>query len=144
MNTDARTEYADIIDREHYVDPNHPQMPRLNRAAQFSPFAALTGYEDMIVEAARQTDEWAEPDDSAKEEIGRKLNAVLQSEMQPEVTVTYFVPDEKKRGGAYRTVTGRIRKYDAFERRILLASGEAIPLDTLTDLRAECFEKTEL
>ena len=141
--TDAREVYGDIIDREHYVDPNHPPMARLNRAAQFSPFAALTGYEDLIREAARQTDEWAEPDDSAKEEIGRRLNVLLQSRESEEVTVTYFVPDARKRGGAYRTVTGRIRKYSDTEKRIFFDSGEDIPLETVTDLQAACFEKTD-
>ena len=141
MNPDARTEYADIIDREHYVDPNHPQMPRLNRAAQFSPFAALTGYEDMIVEAARQTDEWAEPDDSAKEEIGRKLNAVLQSELQPEVTVTYFVPDDKKAGGRYVTVSGNVRKLDGVKRVMVFADGTRIPIEDIGYIDGSLFQR---
>jgi hypothetical protein len=118
-------------------------MSRLNRAAQFSPFAALTGYEDLIGEAARYTDEWTEPDDSEKEEIARRLNVLLQTKDPAEVTVTYFVPDEKKHGGAYHTVTGRIRKYSDTEKQLLLDSGVTIPLETVTDLRAECFEKQD-
>ena len=141
---DARIQYGDIIDRERYKDPNHPPMARLNRAAQFSPFAALTGYEDLIDEAARHTDEWAEPDDSAKEEIGRRLKVLLSAPVPPEVTVTWFVPDGKKSGGAYRTVAGKIRRYSETEKRLYLDSGEAIPLETVTDLQSPIFERTEL
>lgn len=140
--TDAREQYGDIIDREHYVDPNHPPMARLNRAAQFSPFAALTGYEDLIDEAARHTEEWAEPDDSAKEEIARRLNVLLAA-APAEVTVTWFVPDGKKSGGAYRTVAGKIRRYSETGKRLYLDSGEAIPLETVTDLRSPYFEMTD-
>ena len=132
--SDARKEYGDIIDREHYVDPNHPQMSRLNRAAQFSPFAALTGYDDLIDEAARQTDEWAEPDESAKEEIGRRLNDLLHAKQPAVAEITYFVPDAKKQGGAYHTVSGVIRKYDEHKREIYLDSGDVIGLDTVTEL----------
>ena len=134
ITSDARKEYGDIIDREHYVDPNHPQMSRLNRAAQFSPFAALTGYDDLIDEAARQTDEWAEPDESAKEEIGRRLNDLLHAKQPAVAEITYFVHDAKKRGGAYHTVSGTIRKYDEFKREIYLDSGDVIGLDTVTEL----------
>ena len=141
MTSDARKEYGDIIDREHYVDPNRPPMSRLNRAAQFSPFAALTGYDDLIEEAARQTDAWAEPDESAKEEIGRTLNGLLHTERPSVAAITYFVPDAKKRGGAYRTVSGVIRRYDAHKREICLDSGEIIGLDTVTELSAKRFEE---
>ena len=142
--TDARTAYGDIIDREHYVDPNHPPMARLNRAAQFSPFAALTGYEDLIDEAARVTDVWAEPDDSAKEEINRRLNAVLSAKSPVPVTITWFVPDGRKSGGAYLTETGIIRKYSGTDRTITLDSGAAIPLEAVTDLQADGTEPPEL
>ncbi len=141
--TDARLRYGDIIDRERYVDPNHPPMARLNRAAQFSPFAALTGYEDLIDEAARETDAWAEPDDSAKEEIGRRLNAVLSAASPVPVTVTWFVPDDRKSGGAYLTETGVIRKYSGTERTIHLDSGATVPLEAVTDLQADGLEQTD-
>ena len=141
--SDARQRYGDIIDREHYVDPNHPPMARLNRAAQFSPFAALTGYEDLIDEAARETDAWAEPDDSAKEEIDRNLHSVLSAKSPVPVTVTWFVPDGRKSGGAYLTATGTVRKFSGTDRTITLNSGEAIPLEAVTDLRAEGPETPE-
>lgn len=143
MTSDARKEYGDIIDREHYIDPNHPQMSRLNRAAQFSPFAALTGYEDLIDEVARQTEEWTEPDESVKEELGRRLNDLLHSQQPSAVTITYFVPDAKKQGGSYHTVSGKIKKYDELERKIYFDSGDVIVLDTVTELTGECFDKTE-
>ena len=134
---DARAVYGDIIDHDHYVDPDRPRMSRMNRAAQFSPFAALTGYEDLIDEAARYTDERTELDDSVKEALGRRLRELLRTEPPPVVTVVFFVPDGRKSGGAYRTVSGRLLGYDAHARTILLEPGGEIPLDDVTDLSAE-------
>ncbi len=139
---DARKEYGDIIDLEHFVAPDRPQMSRLNRAAQFSPFAALTGYEDLIDEAARLTSEQVELDDSSKEEIGRRLDALLQMEDPTAVTISYFIPDNKKQGGRYETVTGIIQRYDDIGHFIQLQSGEVIYLDDIKSVYADCFEET--
>ena len=131
MSSDARKIYGDIIDLEHYVSPDHPQMSRRNRAAQFSPFAALTGYEDLIDEAARETSERTELEEDEKEAIDRQLNLLLQMEDPPAVSITYFVPDDKKTGGEYRTLRGVIRRSDAIGRRITLDTGDVIAIDDI-------------
>ncbi len=136
----AREEYGDIIDHEHFVDPNRPQMSRLSRAAQFSPFAALTGYEDLISEAARQTGDQIELDESVKEEIARRISVLLNMEEPPAAEITYFVQDERKRGGKYETVQGTIIKYDSLARSIDLDNGTTLFIDDVTDVRAACFD----
>ena len=136
----AREEYSDIIDLEHYVDPNHPHMTRLNRAAQFSPFAALTGYEDLIDESARLTDGRVELDESKKDEISRRINVLLQMENAPVAGIRYFVQDSKKSGGSYETVTGKVKKYDALARAVILNSDFVVFIDDITDVKADCFE----
>lgn len=139
MDTNARIMYDDIIDHDHYVDPDRPQMSRLNRAAQFSPFAALTGYEDLIDEAARQTSTQIELDDSTKEEIARRLNVLLSMENPPTATVTFFVQDAKKSGGAYETTMGIIRRYSDFSRLITMDNGMNVCLDDVSAIQADCF-----
>ncbi len=143
METDkknAREVYGDIIDREHYADPNRPRMSRSNRAAQFSPFAALTGYGDLIGEAARQTSERIELDDSRKEALGRRVDALLRMASAPQAELTYFVRDDKKTGGAYETAVGRIVGFDALSRAVRLDTGLTLQLDDLVEVRAACFD----
>lgn len=122
--------YDDIIDLPHFVSKTHPQMPIENRAAQFSPFAALVGYGAAIKETARLTDERIELDDDEKIMLSGKLQLIMEHiKESPEVTITFFVPDELKSGGAYADVTGTIKKVDAYERAIVMTSGKAIPID---------------
>ena len=105
-----KTPYDDIIHLPHHVSQNHPQMPMLDRAAQFAPFAALTGYEAAVGETARLTAERRELDPQEAEELNRRLSElVARLPDHPEVTVEYFVPDNRKAGGAYVTMTGRVR-----------------------------------
>ena len=105
--------YQDIIDLPHYVSKTRPPMPMSDRAAQFSPFAALTGYDEAIGETARLTDRQRELDENELETLNRQLQSVLdQPEASREVSVTYFRPDGKKAGGSYVTVTGRLKKID--------------------------------
>lgn len=117
-------EYADIIDLPHHVSDRHPQMPLKNRAAQFAPFSALTGYEAVIAEAGRLTDQKAVLEEDRLQELDRKL-AILRKMLEsdttlPRVRITFFQPDEKKEGGKYITAEGLVRRiYDA-ERYILL------------------------
>ena len=141
MDSDNRKIYGDIIDHEHYVDPDFPRMSRLNRAAQFSPFAALTGYENLIDEAARVTDKQIELDESTKEEIGRRIDVILNTENAPEAEITYFIQDAKKLGGSYETVRGRIKRYDALSHVIRLDSGLTINIDDIMDVKADCFDE---
>lgn len=103
--------YDDIIHLPHPVSPRHPQMPLADRAAQFSPFAALTGHDAAIRETARLTDSPVELEESGKEQLDRQLLLVQENLAQkPEIEVTYFQPDEKKSGGVYVTVCGRVKK----------------------------------
>ena len=124
MNTkNARIEYADIIDLPHHQSATRKHMSLYDRAAQFSPFAALSGYDDMVIEEARRTDEMTVLEDWDKDEIGRKLAWIderIQSGSHPEVLLTYFVPDEKKSGGAYVTSREQIKRIDATDQQVVL------------------------
>lgn len=127
--------YDDILYLPHPVSARHPQMPLADRAAQFSPFAALTGHEAAIRETARLTKERVELDESRKEILDERLQMIRENlSEKPEVTFTYFQPDERKSGGAYLTVTGRVKKMDGYERRILLEDGTIVPLEELIDI----------
>ncbi|MDO4805542.1 MAG: hypothetical protein Q4A32_12095, partial [Lachnospiraceae bacterium] len=105
--------YEDIVNLPHHVSQKHPPMEMLKRAAQFAPFAALTGYDDVVDEAARLTYDKAELAGESFDDMNRKLVAAIDGKQ--EVTVTYFRPDEKKTGGAYVSVTGRIKKIEMGE-----------------------------
>ena len=127
--------YDDIINLPHHVSEKHPPMSIQNRAAQFSPFAALTGYEAVIAETARLTDQRIELDEDAKAAITQKLQIIAEHiRERPEITVTWFRPDEKKAGGAYLTVTGTVRRIDEYGRTILMTDGTRIPLCDVTAL----------
>lgn len=140
-------EYDDIIYLPHPVSATHPQMSRMNRAAQFSPFAALTGYGDAVQETARLTDAKIELDDSRREELDRRLQILAagteQSTEPPCVTVTYFSPDDRKEGGSYRTQTGIVKKIDSFAHVLVLEDGTRIPMENLTELTGDWFETLE-
>ncbi len=127
--------YADIIDLPHHVSRRHPQMPMEKRAAQFSPFAAVSGHDEAIHETARFTDEQLELSEDEISTIDEKLH-FLQAHIkeQPEVTVTYFQPDEKKNGGAYVTVTDSAKKIDEFEKVLILMDGTAIPIPNILSI----------
>ena len=129
---DARTRYADIIDRSHHVSAKRPQMDRLSRAAQFSPFAALTGYDDLIRESERDVGSRVELDEDRKAQLNDWLARLLAERPIPEAAFTYFVPDEKKEGGEYVTASGRIARYDQQERTLLLEDGTVIPAREIT------------
>ncbi len=128
-------QYDDIIDLPHHVSERHPEMPMIDRAAQFSPFAALTGYDAAIVETARLTDQKRELTEEKKQEISRELNA-LQARIKtdPAVTVVYFEVDGRKAGGAYRTVTGAVKKIDEYLGVLTLTNGMTIPFDDILSL----------
>lgn len=112
----------------------------LDRAAQFSPFAALTGYESAIQETARVTDRRMELDEDAKANLDQKLRLLEMSPEQPPVALTYFQPDGKKSGGAYITITGVIKKMDEYARVIVLTDGRSINIDDLLELESEAFQ----
>ena len=135
--------YEDIIHLPHHVSSSHPHMPRKDRAAQFAPFAALTGHAAAIAETARLTDRKMELDEDTRAELDRRQAILLEHiDQQPEVTVTWFAPDEKKDGGAYVTTTGRLKKIDQVERILVLTDGTRIPLEDVTALESDCFHGT--
>ena len=128
--TDNR--YDDIIHLPHHVSQNHPQMPLRDRAAQFAPFAALTGYEAAVGETARQTTERRELDAQEAAELNRRLtDLAARLKDRPEVTIEYFVPDERKAGGAYVTVTDVVRNISIAERIVALVNGDVIPINDI-------------
>ena len=139
---DARIEYADIIDLPHHVSKKRAPMSLTDRAAQFSPFAALTGYDDLIAESARWTEAQAELDESEKERLGRALRFMFDS--GTEAVYSWFVPDERKPGGAYRESRGTMVRYDGSARRITLDSGETIPIDAIRAIESDDFDNLDM
>ena len=127
--------YNDIINMPHHVSRTRAQMPRRSRAAQFAPFAALTGYEDAVDESARRTDTRAELCEDDVAELNKKiqlLSARIASE--PYCEVTYFVPDRHKAGGAYITVSGNVRFIEEASRQLVFCGGRRIPLDDIVKI----------
>lgn len=137
-------QYDDIMDLPHHISATRPQMPMLDRAAQFSPFAALTGYEAGIQETGRLTDQRIDLTEDSRAALDRKQQLLADNLADnPEVSVTYFVPDERKAGGAYVTVTGRVKKVDDYQRLLILTNGTKIPLDEIFDMESELFRSLE-
>lgn len=133
--------YDDIINLPHHVSVTRAQMPLRDRAAQFSPFAALVGYDAAIKETARLTDAKIQLDDEALSDLNIKLRFLSDySAAEPEVKITYFKEDESKEGGAYVEATGIVKKADAFERTITLHGGEKIPMDDVVNIECEALE----
>ena len=129
------TEYDDIIDLPRPKSKHEP-MPMSDRAAQFSPFAALTGYGDAIDETARLTDRRIELSEEERAELDYKQQYLATLDA-PTVTVTYFVPDERKSGGAYVTHTGVLKRVDEVERIVVFKDGLRVPLDDVMDIKCE-------
>lgn len=133
-------QYDDIINLPHHISATRPQMSMIDRAAQFSPFAALTGYDAAIKETGRLTDEKIELDEDTKAALDMKQAYLLEIiDDQPEITVTYFLPDTKKSGGAYVTVTGNLKRFDEYERLLILTNGKKIPMDDIADIECDLF-----
>ena len=136
-----RGDYDDLLDLPHHVSESRPQMPMSDRAAQFSPFAALTGYGDAIAETARLTEQRVELSEEERELLDRKQQYLLSMVTdRPEVTVTYFVPDARKAGGAYVVRSGRLEKVDLSERLMYLTDGTVIALDEIIGIESPLFE----
>ena len=127
--------YDDIIHLPHHTSATRPRMSMHDRAAQFAPFAALSGYEGEIAEAGRLTDAQAELTEWAVEQVDEGLQAIRQKlASQPEVRLTYFVPDKRKSGGAYRTMTARVRKILELEQALLLGDDIIVPFGQILSL----------
>lgn len=136
--------YDDIMELPHHQSDRRPHMSLQNRAAQFSPFAALTGYEAAISEAGRLTEEFREPSEEVKAVLDGKLQLLEEKKGEhPEVTVSYFQPDERKAGGRYLEVTGYFRKVDLTKKTVQVDAGEIleVPLDYVADIRSAIFRE---
>ena len=134
-------DYDDIINLPHHVSKTHPHMSLADRAAQFSPFAALTGYEDAIKEAGRIVDEKIELSEEEKEEINRKLNYLNEHKKENiQITVTYFLMDMKKSGGSYRQITSNLKRLDEIEKTILLADNTILRIDDIRKIQSPLFD----
>ena len=133
--------YDDIINLPHPTSQKHPRMPRTTRAAQFAPFAALTGYNEAIRETSRLTDEQLDLDDTMKASLNEKL-LLIKDRLpdQPEISITFFVPDTKKAGGAYKTTTGYIKKFQEYEQQIIMSDDTIIPIDTIIEIQGYLFD----
>ena len=133
-------QYDDIINLPHHQSATRPHMSNYDRAAQFSPFAALTGHEAAIKETARQTDEKLMLSDEAIAELNEKLNLIAEAiGTQQRVRITYFVPDNKKAGGAYITCPGCVKKFDEYEHTVIMEDKTVIPIEQISDIDGEMF-----
>ena len=136
--------YDEIMGLPHHVSKTRPQMPMSDRAAQFAPFAALTGYDAAIKETGRLTDERIELDVEALSALDMKYQLLMEAlDEAPEVTITYFQPDERKAGGKYVSAVGAVKKIDDFERRITMQDGAKIPMDDVLSIEGELFSALE-
>ncbi len=127
--------YEDLIHLPHHVSETHPRMPVSDRAAQFSPFAALTGYGDAVRETGRYTEEKEELDENMLELLDRTWEDLERKRTgQTAVTVTYFVPDGRKKGGSYETITGTVKKVDRTGRMLTMEDGQRICLDDILEI----------
>ncbi len=139
---DSSKEYGDIIHLPHPVSKKHPRMSMHDRAAQFSPFAALTGHDEAIRETARLTDEKSNLDETYKAGLDEKLVILMsKQEEKPATMITYFLRDERKAGGSYEVLEGQIRKVDLYERVLVMEDRSRIPLDDVLDIESDIFRK---
>ena len=138
------SKYEEIMKHPHHVSKTRPQMPMSDRAAQFAPFAALTGYDSAIKETGRLTDEKIDLDEEALTALDMKYQLLMDTfDEAPEVTSTYFQPDERKAGGKYITATSAVKKVDDFERRITMHDGTKIPMYDVLSIDGELFSSLE-
>ncbi len=134
--------YEDIVDLPPYISKKYPQPSMEDRAARFSPFAAVTGYEEMVQEQARVTDVKMDLDDSVKEKISDRLNMVLLFQHEePIVRISYFVPDSKKDGGSYLEEVGKIKGIDQYRRLVIMQNGSRIPIEDIVSVDGELFDE---
>lgn len=132
--------YEDIVNLPRHISKVHPQATMADRAARFSPFAAISGYEDMVKEAARVTEERIDITDATKELLNEKLNMIIEFlDEEPGVTITYFEPDKKKDGGAYISITGTVKRIDEYERIVLMSDDKKIRIEEIYAIESDLF-----
>lgn len=130
--------YDDIINLPHPTSANHPRMSLYDRAAQFSPFAPLTGHDAAIKETARLTEQKIELSEDTISRLNEKLQ-IVADHLETEVTITYFVPDERKSGGAYVSYTGIVRRIDDYEHTLIMTDKTVIPIEQISEIESELF-----
>ena len=131
-SVNSMTSYSDILHRARPISQRHAKMSLIDRAAQFSSFAALTGYEDVIEETGRLTDAFVQMDEGVVASIDRQLQAlVARIQSSPVISVTYFLPDPHKKGGSYQTKTGSLKKIDSAFCRLQFSDRTEIPLESI-------------
>lgn len=136
--------YDKIINLPHHVSSTRPHMSMIDRAAQFSPFAALTGYDAAVKETARLTEQKIELDEYEKAALDQRI-LLLQEHLKelPEVTITHFVPDERKDGGKYVSITEAVKKIDTYEKQIVLVDKNKISIENILSIEGELFRILE-
>ena len=140
MTSENNHKYDDIIGLPHHVSATRPRMSMIDRAAQFSPFQALTGYGAAIQETGRLTDRKIELSEDERIVLDMKQQILLDNIREcPDVSITYFIPDERKAGGSYVKVTGNLKKIDDYQRLLILTDRAQIPLDEIVDIESELF-----
>ena len=137
--------YDEFINLPHHVSSDLPHMSMQNRAAQFAPFAALIGYDALIRETARLTDQRIDLDESVKAELNEKLRLLLELlPQQPEVSIMYFQPDSWKDGGTYQNANGIVHKYLPSDNALIMMDGVQIPVNEIISLEGSCFSSIDL
>jgi len=132
--------YEDIVNLPPHISKKHPQPSMMDRAARFAPFAAITGYEEMVLEEARVTEERVDLDEGALSLLNEKLNMIQEFlDEEPEVTITYFEPDKKKSGGAYVNITGIVKRIDEYEHFVIMTDGKKIRIEDIYAIGSDLF-----
>jgi len=132
--------YEDIVNLPPHISKKHPQPTMMDRAARFAPFAAITGYEEMVLEEARVTEERIDLDEGTLSLLNEKLNMIQEFlDEEPEVTITYFEPDKKKAGGAYVSVTGTVKRIDEYEHLVIMTDGKKIRIEDIYAIGSDLF-----
>lgn len=132
--------YEDIVNLPPHISKKHPQPTMMDRAARFAPFAAITGYEEMVLEEARVTEERIDLDEGTLSLLNEKLNMIKEFlDEEPEVTITYFEPDKRKSGGAYVSITGTVKRIDEYEHLVLLDDGKKIRIEEIYNIQCDLF-----
>ena len=132
--------YEDIVNLPPHISKRHPQPSMMDRAARFAPFAAITGYEEMVLEEARVTEERVDLDEGALSLLNEKLNMIQEFlDEEPEVTITYFEPDKKKYGGAYVSIAGVVKRIDEYEHFVIMTDGKKIRIEDIYAIGSDLF-----
>ena len=132
--------YEDIVNLPPHISKKHPQPTMMDRAARFAPFAAITGYEEMVLEEARVTEERIDLDEGTLSLLNKKLNMIQEFlDEEPEVSITYFEPDKKKAGGACVSITGVVKRIDEYEHLVIMTNGKKIRIDDIFGLESDLF-----